>query len=47
MTKYLLPMVLVVIMALNAALVAVIALDLDGSTVKTKQAVTQQEIRRH
>jgi hypothetical protein len=46
MTKLLLPVIFALIMALNAALFAMITLDLNGSTVKTKQAVPQHELRR-
>jgi hypothetical protein len=46
MAKYFLPVVFVVILALNAALFAMIMLDLDGSNVTTKLTTMQPEMRR-
>ena len=46
MRKYLLPTLFMALMLLNAALFVFITRELDGSTVTTKQSVTQQEMRR-
>ena len=46
MAKYMLPVVFLVIMALNAALFAMITLELNGSNVTTKHTTTQPEMRR-
>jgi hypothetical protein len=43
MAKYLLPIVFVVLLALNAAAYTLLTMDLDGSTVATKRIMTQQE----
>ncbi len=44
MRRYLLPVVFLVILALNAAAI-MLMMELDGSKVTTKHHTTQQEIR--
>lgn len=44
MRRYLLPVIFLVVLALNAAAI-MLMLDLDGSKVSTKHNTTQHEIR--
>ena len=45
MGKLLLPVIFILFLALNIAAYAFITFELDGSTIKTKQKVTEQEMR--
>ena len=45
MGKYLLPAIFILFLALNLVAYAFITFELDGSTLKTKQKITEQEMR--
>jgi hypothetical protein len=45
MGKYLFPALFILFLALNVAAFAFLTFELDGSTISTKQSVTQPEIR--